>query len=279
MMYLIVTLTMNPAIDRTIAVDRLAFDDRAYILSSKDSPGGRGINAASVIHSFGGKTLAIFPAGRRSRRSLRTLHARLRISRRHRAHPQRHPAQLHHRRSSRTDREAQRAWSAAGTRRAVERRRDRRSATGKRLVADAVRQSASRRARRFLRAAHRPREKERRPHTCSIPTAKPSRGASKPARRWSRRISRKRNGCSTPCCSRVRIHWRPCADSVDGRRVGRVVARQPRGHRGRPLAGRQINCGKPRRRAWKRFHPSAPAMRWRRRSPGRSGMATISPRR
>jgi 1-phosphofructokinase family hexose kinase len=60
---LIVTLTMNPAIDRTIAVDRLAFDDRAYILSSKDSPGGRGINAASVIHSFGGKTSAIFPAG------------------------------------------------------------------------------------------------------------------------------------------------------------------------------------------------------------------------
>lgn len=54
---------MNPAIDRTIAVDRLAFDDRAYILSSKDSPGGRGINAACVIHSFGGKTLAILPAG------------------------------------------------------------------------------------------------------------------------------------------------------------------------------------------------------------------------
>lgn len=54
---------MNPAIDRMIAVDRLAFDDRAYILSSRDSPGGRGINAASVIHSFGGKTLAIFPAG------------------------------------------------------------------------------------------------------------------------------------------------------------------------------------------------------------------------
>lgn len=54
---------MNPAIDRTIAVDRLAFDDRAYILSSKDSPGGRGINAARVIHSFGGETLSIFPAG------------------------------------------------------------------------------------------------------------------------------------------------------------------------------------------------------------------------
>ncbi len=54
---------MNPAMDRTIAVDRLAFDDRAYILSSKDSPGGRGINAARVIHSFGGETVAILPAG------------------------------------------------------------------------------------------------------------------------------------------------------------------------------------------------------------------------
>jgi 1-phosphofructokinase family hexose kinase len=60
---LILTLTMNPAIDRTIAVDRLAFDDRAYILSSKDSPGGRGINAARVIHSYGGETVAIIPAG------------------------------------------------------------------------------------------------------------------------------------------------------------------------------------------------------------------------
>lgn len=54
---------MNPAIDRTIAVDRLAFEDRAYIQSTKDSAGGRGINASRVIHSFGGKTLAILPAG------------------------------------------------------------------------------------------------------------------------------------------------------------------------------------------------------------------------
>lgn len=60
---MIVTLTANPAIDRTITVDRLAFEDRAFILSSTDSPGGRGINASSVIHSFGGTTLAILPAG------------------------------------------------------------------------------------------------------------------------------------------------------------------------------------------------------------------------
>ena len=60
---MIVTLTVNPAIDRTISVDRLAFEDRAYIDSRHDSPGGRGINAACVIHAFGGKTLAIFPSG------------------------------------------------------------------------------------------------------------------------------------------------------------------------------------------------------------------------
>jgi 1-phosphofructokinase family hexose kinase len=60
---LIVTLTVNPAIDQTISVDRLVFEDRAYITSSRESAGGRGINAASVIHSFGGKTIAIVPAG------------------------------------------------------------------------------------------------------------------------------------------------------------------------------------------------------------------------
>jgi 1-phosphofructokinase family hexose kinase len=60
---LIVTLTVNPAIDRTIFVERLAFEDRAYIDSRHESAGGRGINAACVIHSFGAKPLAIFPSG------------------------------------------------------------------------------------------------------------------------------------------------------------------------------------------------------------------------
>ena len=60
---MIVTLTVNPALDRTISVDRLAFEDRAYIESRHESAGGRGINAACVIHSFGGKALAIFPSG------------------------------------------------------------------------------------------------------------------------------------------------------------------------------------------------------------------------
>ncbi|MCZ2156885.1 MAG: 1-phosphofructokinase family hexose kinase [Bryobacterales bacterium] len=67
---MILTLTMNPAIDHNVAVDRLAFEDRGYICSTQDSAGGRGINASSVIHSFGGQTLAICPAGGRGGQKL-----------------------------------------------------------------------------------------------------------------------------------------------------------------------------------------------------------------
>ncbi len=60
---MIVTLTINPAIDRIITVDRLAFEDRAYIKGTRESPGGRGINASCVIHSFGGETVAVLISG------------------------------------------------------------------------------------------------------------------------------------------------------------------------------------------------------------------------
>jgi 1-phosphofructokinase family hexose kinase len=60
---LIVTLTINPAIDRIVNVDRLAFEDRAYINSSRESAGGRGLNSSCVISSFGGQTLAVLTAG------------------------------------------------------------------------------------------------------------------------------------------------------------------------------------------------------------------------
>jgi 1-phosphofructokinase family hexose kinase len=70
---LIVTLTLNPAIDRIINVDRLAFEDRAYINSSRESAGGRGINASSVINSFGGETLSVLISGGASGKRLETL--------------------------------------------------------------------------------------------------------------------------------------------------------------------------------------------------------------
>ena len=54
---------MNPAIDRILSIDRLVFEDRAYIKSSRESAGGRGINSSCVVHSFGGRTLAVLISG------------------------------------------------------------------------------------------------------------------------------------------------------------------------------------------------------------------------
>jgi 1-phosphofructokinase family hexose kinase len=60
---LILTVTINPSVDRNVQVDRLVFEDRAYILARSDSAGGRGMNASRVLHSFGAKTLAIVASG------------------------------------------------------------------------------------------------------------------------------------------------------------------------------------------------------------------------
>ena len=60
---MILTLTLNPAVDRNVLVDRLVFEDRAYILSREHSAGGRGINASRVLHSFDAKTLAVMTSG------------------------------------------------------------------------------------------------------------------------------------------------------------------------------------------------------------------------
>jgi len=54
-----------------MTVERLVFEDRAYITSSRESAGGRGINAACVIQSFGGKAMAIVPASSQSAASFK----------------------------------------------------------------------------------------------------------------------------------------------------------------------------------------------------------------
>jgi len=73
---LILTVTINPSVDRNIQVDRLVFEDRAYILSRSDSAGGRGMNASRVLHSFGAKTLAIVTSGGVSGQRLEKLAAK-----------------------------------------------------------------------------------------------------------------------------------------------------------------------------------------------------------
>jgi len=73
---LILTLTINPSVDRNILVDRLVFEDRAYIQSRTDSAGGRGINASRVLHCFGAKTLAILTSGGANGEKLQKLAAK-----------------------------------------------------------------------------------------------------------------------------------------------------------------------------------------------------------
>ena len=70
---MILTLTINPAVDRTITADRLVFEDRGYILDRGEAPGGRGINASQVVHAFGGKTVAILTAGGKPGERIKTL--------------------------------------------------------------------------------------------------------------------------------------------------------------------------------------------------------------
>jgi 1-phosphofructokinase family hexose kinase len=60
---MILTLTINPAIDRIVSVDKLVFEDRAYILDQKEVAGGRGVNASVLLHRFGGKTIALLTSG------------------------------------------------------------------------------------------------------------------------------------------------------------------------------------------------------------------------
>ena len=73
---MILTVTINPSVDRNVQVDRLVFEDRAYILARSDSAGGRGMNASRVLHSFGAKTLAIVTSGGASGERLQKLAAK-----------------------------------------------------------------------------------------------------------------------------------------------------------------------------------------------------------
>ena len=50
--------------------DRLVFEDRAYILSTSETAGGRGINASMVIHTFNAPTRAIACSGGKAGKKL-----------------------------------------------------------------------------------------------------------------------------------------------------------------------------------------------------------------
>lgn len=60
---MIVTLTVNPAIDHTITTDRISYEDRIYVRSSFEQAGGKGINAARVIRGFEAGVVALATCG------------------------------------------------------------------------------------------------------------------------------------------------------------------------------------------------------------------------
>lgn len=59
----IVTLTMNPAIDVSVSVDRVIADAKLRCGVPRHEPGGGGVNVSRAIQRLGGKSLAIYPAG------------------------------------------------------------------------------------------------------------------------------------------------------------------------------------------------------------------------
>jgi len=59
----IVTLTMNPAIDTGVSVEKMVTEHKMRCTKTRRDPGGGGINVARVLKRFGGDPLAIFPMG------------------------------------------------------------------------------------------------------------------------------------------------------------------------------------------------------------------------
>lgn len=60
---MIVTLTMNPAIDISTSVEEIAPYRKLRCTDVKRDPGGGGINVARVVRRFGAEVTAIYPAG------------------------------------------------------------------------------------------------------------------------------------------------------------------------------------------------------------------------
>jgi 6-phosphofructokinase 2 len=59
----IATLTMNPAIDVSVAVDRIAPGPKLRCRGGERDPGGGGINVARVVRRLGADVVAVYPAG------------------------------------------------------------------------------------------------------------------------------------------------------------------------------------------------------------------------
>ena len=50
---MIVTVTLNPAVDQTLVLQRLTLGDTNRVLDSRIDPGGKGINVSRVLRELG----------------------------------------------------------------------------------------------------------------------------------------------------------------------------------------------------------------------------------
>ncbi len=61
---MVLTLTLNPAVDVSLRTDRIIYDDRSYIDSETHQAGGKGVNAARALRDFGVEAVeAVAPYG------------------------------------------------------------------------------------------------------------------------------------------------------------------------------------------------------------------------
>ncbi len=69
----IVTLTLNPAIDKSTTVDRIYPEQKLRCETPRFDAGGGGINVSKAIKRLGGHSVAVFPVGGPSGQVLRDL--------------------------------------------------------------------------------------------------------------------------------------------------------------------------------------------------------------
>jgi 6-phosphofructokinase 2 len=69
----IVTLTLNPALDKSTSVDRLVPEQKLRSAAMQIDAGGGGINVSKGIAKLGGQSTAVFPAGGNNGRQMREL--------------------------------------------------------------------------------------------------------------------------------------------------------------------------------------------------------------
>ena len=70
---MIATVTLNPSLDRHVAVENLVLDDTNRWVSFKREPGGKGINVSRVVKELGGDTIAYGFVGGFAGRAIRTI--------------------------------------------------------------------------------------------------------------------------------------------------------------------------------------------------------------